>query len=177
MRKCILDVDGTLWDFHSVLIPILAERYDFPADIRPAEWEWYLEYMTDEQFYEGVAAAHEYQMTSEPFEGADELFDALYEKNYEVIVASHRERYFAADLASWLVLKVSDKWSGLYAGPSKNFLISEGDLVIDDSPITIEYALSIGAESWALKWPWNEHTNALKFKNLRSMAKKLRMKR
>ena len=79
MRKAIVDVDGTLWDFHGVLHPILAERFGSPPDIRPTLWDWYLEYMTEEQFFEGVAAAHEYQNSHNAFDGAEELFDALYE--------------------------------------------------------------------------------------------------
>lgn|SRR3990167_2886714 len=173
-RKCILDVDGILWDFHSVLNPILAEEYGSPVNIKSTKWDWYLDYMTEEQFFHGVDMAHERQLENAPFPGADDLFDALYETGHQVIVASHRQRNMAADLATWLMINISDKWSGVYTGPDKKFLIEPDDLVIDDSPETINHVLSIGAESWTLKWPWNRDTLATKFGNLAQMAAKLR---
>ena len=74
-------------------------------------------------------------------------------------------------MAAWITIKVTDKFAGIYAGPDKTFLITEGSLVIDDNPKTIEHAIGAGATSWTLMWPWNMATNARKFKNLGVMAR------
>src|SRR3990167_3362396 len=137
-KRCILDVDGTLWDFHSVLHEILHDLYGSPKNVVPTTWLWYTEWMTDEQFFHGVSLAHDEQWNHDAFSGAEQLINELHEQNYEIIVASHRDlkRGRAYDLAIWLVSKVSDKWTSIYAGPSKHFLIKPNDLVIDDSPKT-----------------------------------------
>ena len=90
-------------------------------------------------------------------------------------MASHRNHQAAADLAAWITFNISDKWSGVFTGPDKHWMIGEGDLVIDDSPHTIKYANSMGAQAWTLAWPWNEGSVARKFRNLYDMAAAVRL--
>ena len=169
-KIAVLDVDGTLFDFHRPLHRLLHELYGTPVDLQKT-WDWHKKYITDAEFYAAVHQIHEDQINSEPFVGAAELCDTLISVGYDIVIASHRRVGAAADLAAWITIKVTDKFAGIYAGPDKTFLITEGDLVIDDNPKTIEYAIGAGATSWTMMWPWNMATNARKFKNLDVMAR------
>ena len=173
MRHCILDCDNILWPLASYMQPIFVAKFGVPAELS-SEWNWYKEWMSEADFYGVVDEAHSRQLEHQPFDGAAELFEALDESGYQIIVASHRNHRAAADLAAWITFNLSDKWSGVYTGPDKHWLIQKGDLVIDDAPHTIAYANSVGAEPWTLIWPWNESSAARKFKNLHDMAAAVR---
>jgi hypothetical protein len=121
-----------------------------------------------------VERTHRQQYKTEPFEGATELLEALAGAGYQIIIASHRQAGNGIRLARWLDKYLPNIWSGMYSGPDKIFLIDKGDLVIDDSPHTIDEALKIGAEVWTLRWPWNRETKARKFLSLKTMSKAVR---
>ena len=176
MNRAIVDVDGTLWDFHTRLGEVLNELYEIPSGlaVKSVEWDWHKKFITDEQFFHAVDLVHDDQQSSEPYDHATELFDVLDYCGFETIVASHRRPQRAADLAAWITLHVSDKWSGMYAGNDKKFLIRERNLVIDDNPQTIAYAVAVGAKSYTLKWKWNENTEADRYSNLKIMAQEIK---
>lgn len=173
--KAILDVDGTLWDFHNPLIKNL--HYHFPRmpTKLPTEWDWFKEYMTNEEFSNVVFDTHVEQVGYIAFPGADLLLKILNEKNIEVIIASNRDNALIYRLAKWLSTNKIGPIDGIYAGRDKHFLIGRGDLVIDDNPNTIKYASSIVAGSLCLKWPWNACVSDLpyvaRFDGLYDMAK------
>lgn len=173
MRKCLLDADNTLWGLAAYMRPIFVARFGMPDRLFRG-WDEYKDWMSDGDFYSAVDEAHAKQLEHQPFDGAAELFEALDESGYQIIIASHRNHRAAADLAAWITFNLSDRWSGVYTGPDKHWLIGKGDLVIDDAPHTIEYANQVGAEPWTLSWPWNENSVARKFRNLQDMAAAVR---
>lgn len=178
MKRAIVDVDGTLWDLHARIGPVLNKLYGVPLGY-PDKWEYYKnlavreDYCTDKQFFAVVNETHQQQGAQPefavPFEGAGKLIYAL-SKKHEIIIASHRQSNSVYWLVEWLNYWVAPVWSGVYAGHNKTFMIGEGDLVIDDNPSTIEYALSQRAISWALLWPWNKDTDGHKFTSLGEMV-------
>ena len=156
-RRCILDVDGTLFDFHTPLHRRLHELYDFP-DMEPDCWDWYKVWgITDKQFYKAVDDVHAQQMQYDPFDGALALFRTLDNLGFEVFVASHRKPQVAHKLAWWLNNHWLQPYSALYTGPSKKQFFRTGDLLIDDASHTIELGCDMGLDVVYLGWPWNKN--------------------
>lgn len=156
MRRAIIDVDGTLWDLHTPLNKLLSELYPgFPPDL-PTSWNYFLDYITKEQFYAAVDIVHKSQSEHSPFLGAAYLFSVLTDKNLEIVVASHRAYNTAHTLVEWLNKHDLYPYSTVYTGPDKTRFIRKGDIVIDDAPKTISHAFVEGACVYYLSWPWNE---------------------
>ena len=176
MTRAIIDVDGTLWDLHEVLLPILHERRrEIPIEI-PKSWDFYAPYMTDKEFYQCVDEAHAKQGDYEPFDGARDLFKLFYDYNIEVIVASHRNSKFLEELTYWLHSRELRPIAGVYTGYAKKELFRYGDIVIDDSPTTMRFAISMGCKSLAIRWPWNvEIPGSLLFGDLPEMVRWLKV--
>lgn len=168
--RCIVDVDGTLWDLHPLLIPMLNDQYGTSFDMHNRTWNFYEDQITDEQFYRVVDLAHLRQFERSAFEGAIELFAVLAKAKLEVIVASHRNADTLPRLVYWLDREDLVPFSGVYAGYDKKFLMAPGDLVIDDNPCTIQYAIATGCKVLSLRWPWNTETAAVLFDNLHEMV-------
>mgnify|MGYP001558756365 CR=1 FL=1 len=156
-KRCILDVDNTLWNLHQPLRKMLRAFYPAVPDTIQTEWDWYGAYgITDEAFYTAVDAIHKLQIGYPALPGAKELFAALNQYKYEIIVASHRRNGAAPALARWLGMQGLEPYSGIYTGPDKLPFIRAGDLVIDDAPDTIRYAHDLGCYVTYLSWAWNE---------------------
>ena len=155
MKRCILDVDGTLFDFHRPLHKRLHELYDFP-ETEATRWNWYKDAgITDKQFYKAVDDIHAQQMLYNPYNGAYALFRALDTLGFEIFVASHRRSQTAQILAEWLARSWLQPYSALYVGPSKKQFFRTGDLLIDDAPHTIQLGCDMGMDVVYLAWPWN----------------------
>jgi beta-phosphoglucomutase-like phosphatase (HAD superfamily) len=164
--RVIVDVDGTLVDFHNPLHKVLRQRYpDVPKEL-PMQWNWFSPYMTKEQFYDACDLVHARQMRGhKPLKGAYNLFEMLNHYNAEIIVASARKIDMAPKMANWLQRYHLTPYAGLYTGPDKHFLINKRDIVIDDAPHTIQYCKDVGATCVYLDWPWNDGG----FKNLKEV--------
>lgn len=154
--RVIVDVDGTIVDFHRPLHKLLRQLYpEIPAGLA-TDWDWYFNYITKKQFYAACTVVHKIQMQSHsPIDGVNNLFNTLNQAGAEIIVASHRQQDMAPDLARWLANYNIEPYSGVYTGENKHPLITPGSIVIDDAPHTIKYARDIGAHALFLRWPWN----------------------
>ena len=170
MRRVIVDVDGTLWDLHTPLNKLLAKLYPgFPPDL-PTDWNYFESYITKDQFYAAVDVVHKTQSDYPAFVGAGYLFNVLSQLDLEIVVASHRAPNTAHLLARWLNENDLEPCSILYTGNDKKPFIRQGDIVIDDAPATIQYALANGASSYYLSWPWNEKEAGSSHANLYELA-------
>lgn len=158
-RRAVVDVDGTLWNLwlpvrETLLRLGVASESDLLEEA--PHWNHHRDAgVSDAVFYQAVHACHAAQIGYPPFEGAFLLFDALNRRGFEVIVASHRKPQTAHLLGKWLRRYGLEPYSGLYTGANKHFLISAGDLVIDDSPDTIIEVQRRGAQSLSLEWAYN----------------------
>lgn len=168
--KVVVDVDGTLVDFHTPLRKLLRQLYPQIPDVVSNDWNWYKEYITDKQFYTVCDTVQLIQMRSHaPMGGALSLFVMLKMRGAEVFVATHRKPTYAPALVRWLAKYNLEPYSLVYTGFDKLPLITEGCIVIDDAPDTIEYTRSVGAMPVWLTWPWNEHIEG-GYKNLYEVA-------
>lgn len=177
MKRAIVDVDGTLWNFHKPLHVQLHRLYDFPnvPTSKITHWNWYFDYgITKSQFYKAVDIVHRSQRHYEPFKGVQQLFSHLDDAGYEVVIASHRRPQIAHILAQWIAEYDMCPYSALYAGPDKSQFFRRGDLLIDDAPHTIEDGLSLGMDVMYLEWPWNKGLGGFRFGTLMDMVDMLR---
>lgn len=180
-KRAILDVDGILWALTAPPGPVavaLHKKYRVPL-VEPTHWNFHQDFCTDEQFMALVNEAHAMQIAFPPFEGAKQLMEVLDQKGYEVVIASHRIKQTAHTLQKWLNKYELQPYSGVYCGSSKHFLIGVNDLVIDDSPATIEFAQKGGAQVLSLKYAYNAQAmqglnngtpNPVGFDNLEEIA-------
>ena len=159
MKRAIVDVDGTLYNFHKPLHVRLHELYDFPI-VHTSEithWDWYFDYgITKKEFYKAVDDIHNRQLEFEPFMNAYELFAALDYMKFEVFVASHRSLQSADILSVWLWENALGPYTAVYAGPNKKQFFRTGDVLIDDAPHTIDYGCDLGMDVIYTAWPWNK---------------------
>jgi len=177
MRRAVVDVDGTLWNFHKPLHVQLHRLYDFPnvSTDKITHWNWYFDYgITKSQFYKAVDIVHRNQNQHSPYLGVRELFTTLDDLGYEVIVASHRSAQIAHHLTKWLNNHWIYPYSMVYAGPDKSQFFRRGDLLIDDAPHTIEDGLSLGMDVMYLEWPWNTDLGGLRVGTLLDITEVLR---
>ena len=173
MRRAIVDVDGTLWDLHGPLNTLLSKLFPgFPNEL-PKDWNYFLSYITKDQFFAAVDSVHRSQLQYPPFLGADHLFSLLSQLDLEIVVASHRAYNTAHTLAEWLSVNGLRPYSTLYTGPDKTRFIRKGDIVIDDAPGTIDFALKKGATSYYVSWPWNKDSGGSSHPNLWDLANTL----
>ena len=156
MRRAIVDVDGILWDLHTRLIPLMHTLYPKMPNELPSEWNWFLEYMTLEQFAAITRMVHSEQIHHPAYPGAAELIKLLDKQNYEIFIASQRDSNTANLLAKWLQKNYLTPYSMVYTGNSKKDFLEPGCLLIDDAPATIKYALTLGCDVHYLDWPWNQ---------------------
>ena len=177
MKRAMVDVDGTLWNFHKPLHVQLHRLYDFPnvPTDKITHWNWYFDYgISKSQFYKAVDMVHKNQDRHPPYAGAIKLLRTLDELGYEVIVASHRRPQIAHILARWLEKNMIYPYSTLYAGPDKSQFFRRGDLLIDDAPHTIENGLALGMDVMYLEWPWNTGLGGFRFGTLHDIVETLR---
>ena len=94
-----------------------------------SNWNWFLEYMTKEQFYAAVDIVHMTQINYPAFSGATELFNVLNQKEYEICVASHRAENTAHLLSKWLEINELKPYSMVYTGHNKKEFVERGCLI------------------------------------------------
>jgi len=174
MKRAIVDVDGTLWDLSTPLHVKLREQYPhIPKDVDNSSWEWYEPYITKKQFYKVVDETHIEQLYASAYSGSQRLFHELHVRKYEVFVASHRRYDTGPQLAFWLWMQWLVPYSALYCGWDKTEFIRPFDLVIDDAPSTIDFALGQGCRVMYLNWPWNKEQGGEKYDTLVELVENL----
>jgi hypothetical protein len=156
LKRAIVDVDNTLWNFWTPLKELLQQ--DFPIlDTMPEKWDWYTDWgVTDKEFYGAVAAIRSQQANYKPFFGAMEFLLSLHGAGLYVTIATHREPEGRQILNQWLDTHHLYH-DALYVGWDKKPLIDEDCIVIDDSPATLEWAINHGAVALGFRYPWNEY--------------------
>jgi hypothetical protein len=164
--KIVIDIDNTLWDF----APVLYERIkEINPDITlPSEWrtwDFWQRYLTSKALYEVIRGIHMEQDRFIPYPDA-ELFLALLRKNgFFIIIASHREKGTLDATEQWLINN-NLLYDEIHLSHDKTVLFDDCWAVVDDSPITLDKAASLGIVRAGLRNPWNEQENHPLFKNL-----------
>jgi len=166
VKKVIVDIDNTLWNFASVLYERMKKAN--PDIIPLIEWnkfDFWKYYMSARTFYSIIKGIHLDQKQFTPFSDAQPFLTSLKEMGIHIIIASHREKGTLDATVNWL------KSNGLifdeiHLSYDKTVLFDDCWAIIDDSPFILEKAAGAGVIATGLKMPWNEHEDYPLFHNL-----------
>jgi hypothetical protein len=165
-KRIIVDIDNTLWN----LAPVLWEHLKVhnPKIPPPPQWNYWAfweEYVTIKDLYQVIRNIHMQQDKYTPYPDSRRFLEALKERDFYIIIASHRERKTFDPTVRWL------KQNGLlfdevHLSHDKSVLFAESWAIIDDSPITLDKAASAGIIRAGLLNPWNADSGHPLFNNL-----------
>ena len=164
MKRIIVDIDNTLWDFATPFWKKI-EHLGVP---RPSEWQsdFWKGYLTFEQFQRTIDEVHEEQDAGAlPFPEAVPFLAALKTSGRHITIASHRNP------ASW---GVTEKWlqthglayDQLYVGPDKTVLFDDHYAIVDDSAELLDKAATRGLITAGLRYTWNRNSGHALFESL-----------
>ena len=92
MQTIIVDIDNTLWDFATVFHGRLKAVIPEIPPMTEWTWDFYKEYITDEELHRIVNDIHSVQDHFDPFPSARFFLDSISQNGYYVVIASHRHR-------------------------------------------------------------------------------------
>ena len=174
MKKIIVDIDNTLWDFASVLYERMKKVKS--TVILPSEWDdfdFWKSYMSARTFYSIIKSIHVDQERFIPFPDAQLFLTSLKELDIHIIIASHREKGTLTATVNWL--KKNDLvFDEIHLSYDKTVLFDDCWAVVDDSPFTLEKAARAGITATGLKMPWNEKEEYPLFHNLPEVLQHLK---
>jgi hypothetical protein len=174
VKKIIVDIDNTLWDFASVLHERM-KRIN-PDVVSRLEWhlfDFWKSYVTPKEFYAVIKSIHMDQEQFLPYPDAREFLSSLKELDLHIIIASHREKGTRGVTTTWLNQNnlVFDE---LHLSNDKTVLFNNCWAVVDDSQFTLEKAAKVGIIVTGLKMPWNKGVDYPLFNNLIEVFKYLK---
>jgi len=166
VRKIVIDIDNTLWDF----APVLYERLNDanPGFPRPSEWRswsFWKGLISAEKLYRTIRDVHMEQDRFEPYSEAHFFLERLKTDGFYIVIASHREKETFSSTRKWLE-KNALPFDEIHLSYDKTVLFGECWGIIDDSPVTLDKARSAGIVRAGLKNPWNEREDHPLFANL-----------
>lgn len=155
--RIALDIDSTLHHYWPGFAAAARRRFgiDLPYD---EQVTWDIDRLRPEQVRAVVAETHrpEKILAAEPYPGAVEAVRSWRADGHEIHVMSHRDPGCHEATAEWLD-RIGLPYDGLECTDDKVAgAVALGiDLLIDDSPPTLERALEEGIAVATLLHPWN----------------------
>jgi hypothetical protein len=169
MRKIVIDIDNTLWDFAPVLFERLSSIVPgFPDPSRWHSWGFWKGLIDPEKLYRVIRDVHMEQDIFQPYNEARSFLTRLKERGFYIIIASHREKETLPATHRWLE-KNELPFDEIHLSYDKTVLFDECWAIIDDSPVTLDKARSAGIVRTGLKNPWNEREDHPLFTTLREV--------
>ena len=165
-RRIIIDIDNTLWD----LSPVLWEHLrvvnpKMPEPTHWNNWDFWENYVTTKELYGVLEDIHLQQDEYLPYPESKDFLEALKERGFHIVIASHREKKTYAATLKWL--KQNDLSSDeVHLSHDKSVLFSGSWGIVDDSPETLDKAASTGIVRTGLLNPWNTDSAHPLFSNL-----------
>jgi hypothetical protein len=166
MKRVIVDIDNTLWDFAPVLYSHLREAD--PAIVPMefwAEWEFWAKNLDRRTFYRVIHTIHMKQEEYLPFPDAKGFLEGLRRDGFHVTIATHRQPEAAGPTLAWLK-KYHLPFDDLHVSQDKSVLFDNSRALVDDSPRTLDKARAAGLVSTGLLMPWNRESGHTLFKGL-----------
>lgn len=164
MKRIIVDIDNTLWDFAAILYQKVS-KLGVPE---PSNWHWdfWEAYMSFEQFMKYIDEVHKEQDESKPpFPESRGFLNALKETGYHITMASHRNPENYSYTKKWLVYHEL-AFDDLYVGHDKTKLFDANDAVVDDDVETLNKAADKKLVRAGLRYSWNKDSGHPLFENL-----------
>jgi hypothetical protein len=153
--KVIVDVDNILADFAPVFHEELKKRCPaIPHYTEWNHWNFHEGFLSLDAFLEAANAAQMRIHEMPTLQGAKSLMQFLH-THARVTVASHRRRESEDSLVQWM-REHCLPYESLDISFHKERLFNHGySLIIDDSPTTMQDALSHGLRVASVRCPWN----------------------
>jgi hypothetical protein len=156
-KIAIIDIDNTLWQFSDAFYLELKKiNKDFPT---PDHWTTYNiweGYCSVEDFIAAINVIHHSQDNDQyqPYPESQSFLSSLKEHGFHIILASHRVPATKQPTELWLA-RHRLPYDELHLSLNKTVLFPKADVVVDDSPLTLEKAIKNGALGAGLLFPWN----------------------
>jgi riboflavin kinase len=167
MRKIIIDIDDTLWDFISVFCKRMKRAY--PDLVVPADWREFLSWMrhAPETLHDAVSIMRDIHMEDQfsPFPEAKYFLTSLKDRGFHITIASHRDKEAADATTRWL-MQNNLIFDDLHLSKDKTVLFDDCWAVVDDNPMILRKAQKAGIIGVGLKTLWNEKEDCLLFNDL-----------
>ena len=165
-RRIIVDIDNTLWN----LAPVLWERLIAinPKMPEPSEWnywDFWERYVTMKDLYRVLRNIHMQQDEYPPYSESKHFLEALKDRDFYIVIASHREKKTYAATVKWL-RQNELLFDEVHLSQDKSVLFGNSWGLVDDSPITLDKAASAGIIRAGLSNPWNADSAHPLFGNL-----------
>ena len=164
MKRIIVDIDNTLWDFATPFWKKI-EHHGVPG---PSEWtgDFWKNYFNVEQFLRYIDDVHKGQdINAAPFPEAAPFLAALKTRGYRITIASHRNPDSRGVTEKWLQIH-GLAYDELYVGPDKTVLFDDNHAIVDDSAELLDKAATKGLITAGLRYPWNRDSGHRLFENL-----------
>jgi uncharacterized protein len=155
--KIAIDIDSTLHHYWDQLSDAAQRRFGIALPYEE-QVSWSITLLRPEQVRACVAETHsaERVLAAEPYPGAVEAVRAWHAAGHFIHVTSHRTTESHEVTERWLK-QIELPYDELYCSYDKVARCSEIgiDVLIDDSPVTLERALTAGITAATLLHPWN----------------------
>ena len=176
MRKIIIDIDDTLWDFISVFNKRMKRAY--PDVVIPTDWRellFWMRHASPEILPNAISilrGIHTDQDQFSPFPEAKYFLTSLKDRGFHITIASHRDQEASDATTKWLVQN-DLIFDDLHLSKDKTVLFNDCWAVVDDSPMILRKAQKAGIIGVGLKTQWNEQEDCLLFNDLMEILRYL----
>ncbi len=156
-KTAIIDIDNTLWQFSDAFYLELTKiNSDFPTPDRWRTYDIWEGYCSVEDFIAAINTIHHHQDSDryQPYPESRDFLSSLREHGFHIIIASHRTPETIQVTERWLA-RHGLLYDELHLSLDKTVLFPRADIVVDDSPLTLEKAIESGALGAGLSFPWN----------------------
>ncbi|MEW6003316.1 MAG: hypothetical protein AB1638_11825 [Nitrospirota bacterium] len=165
MRRIIVDIDNTLWDFASVFCNRLKKMVPSIPPVEEWDWDFYKDYVSIEELYTVVDGIHREQDSFEPFPSSRWFLESLLAKGYAPVIASHRQNSSRRATENFL-RRHSLPYAELHLSHDKTVLFDSSCAIVDDAPVLLDKAKQRGLIRAGLRYPWNKNTEHPLFNSL-----------
>jgi hypothetical protein len=160
LKKAVIDIDNTLWNFCDALYGRLKTLNPFVPSIDDwVHWDFWTNYCSEDEFWAAINRIHLNQDDDAymPYDEAGEFLETLKNHDFHIVVASHRTAESYSQTKRWL-RKHDLIFDELHCSPDKTLLFDECcRIVVDDSPFVLEKAVEKGVIAAGLMFPWNKN--------------------
>lgn len=165
-KRIIVDIDNTLWDLAPELWKQL-QTYNpkMPPPEKWLDWGFWEEHVLKNDLYRALRDVHMRQDRYTPYPESEEFLAGLKERDFHIIIASHREKGALDPTLRWLRQNALI-FDEVHLSYDKSVLFDGSWAIVDDSPVTLDKAARIGIIRAGLRNPWNEGTDHPLFNNL-----------
>ena len=156
-KTAIIDIDNTLWQFSDAFYLELKKiNGNFPTPDQWCTYNIWEGYCSVEDFIAAINTIHHNQDSDQyqPYPESKGFLSSLKENGFHIILASHRMKEMKQPTERWLA-EHRLLYDQLHLSVDKTVLFPKADIVVDDSPLTLEKAIENGALGAGLSFPWN----------------------